>query len=55
MTLSRAYNDMLYLCKKYAPWESLKRYQPENDISITGAYVQHETHIMKNALLSQSS
>ncbi|KAJ6036426.1 hypothetical protein N7540_000705 [Penicillium herquei] len=31
-----AYNDMLYLCEKYAPMESLARYNPENDVSATG-------------------
>ncbi|KAF1836459.1 hypothetical protein BDW02DRAFT_615948 [Decorospora gaudefroyi] len=50
-----AYNDMLYLCEKYAPLESLEKYSPENDISVTGAYVQHSTHTMREAHLSQSS
>ncbi|ORY66172.1 uncharacterized protein BCR38DRAFT_465139 [Pseudomassariella vexata] len=31
-----AYNDMLYLCAKYAPLESLEKYDPEKDISVTG-------------------
>ncbi|KAI1322655.1 Fructosamine kinase-domain-containing protein [Xylariaceae sp. FL0255] len=31
-----AYNDMLYLCEKYAPLESLERYDPLKDISVTG-------------------
>ncbi|KAH8761023.1 Fructosamine kinase-domain-containing protein [Diaporthe sp. PMI_573] len=31
-----AYNDMLFLCEKYAPLESLERYDPEKDISVTG-------------------
>lgn len=31
-----AYNDMLYLCEKYAPLESLERYDPIKDISVTG-------------------
>ena len=34
--LGRAYNDMLFLCGKYAPLESLERYDPEKDISVTG-------------------
>jgi hypothetical protein len=42
----RAYNDMLYLCEKYAPLESLERYRPENDISVTGAYIEHENTMM---------
>lgn len=32
----RAYNDMLFLCEKYAPLESLESYDPEKDISMTG-------------------
>jgi protein-ribulosamine 3-kinase len=39
---------MLYLCEKYAPLESLERYQSENDIRVTGAYIQHETSIMRD-------
>jgi protein-ribulosamine 3-kinase len=46
---------MLYLCEKYAPLESLERYRPENDVSVTGAYVQHETHMMKDAHLNQTT
>ena len=38
-TLCRAYNDMLYLCEKYGPLDSLEKYNPERDVSITGAYV----------------
>ncbi|KAH8802638.1 Fructosamine kinase-domain-containing protein [Xylogone sp. PMI_703] len=39
-SLSRkiAYNDMLYLCEKYAPLDTLEKYSPEHDISVTGAY-----------------
>lgn len=37
--LNRAYNDMLYLCEKYGPLESLEKYNPEKDVSVTGAYV----------------
>lgn len=39
MKLHRAYNDMLYLCEKYGPLDSLEKYTPENDVSVTGAYV----------------
>jgi hypothetical protein len=46
---------MLYLCEKYAPLESLERYRPENDVSVTGAYVQHETHMMKDVHLNQTT
>lgn len=31
-----AYNDMLFLCEKYAPLESLEKYDPLRDISVTG-------------------
>lgn len=34
--LSRAYNDMLHLCEKYAPLENLERYDPAKDISVPG-------------------
>ncbi|KAI4257179.1 MAG: hypothetical protein L6R42_005826 [Xanthoria sp. 1 TBL-2021] len=33
------YNDMLYLCEKYAPLDCLEKYDPEKDVSVTGAYV----------------
>lgn len=39
MILRRAYNDMLYLCEKYGPLETLEKYDPEKDISITGTHV----------------
>jgi hypothetical protein len=42
----RAYNDMLFLCEKYAPSEGLERYNSVKDISVTGAYLQHSTQIM---------
>ncbi|KAL8982902.1 MAG: hypothetical protein Q9205_002701 [Flavoplaca limonia] len=40
-SLSRqiAYNDMLFLCEKYAPLDCLEKYDPEKDVSVTGAYV----------------
>ncbi|KAK8027769.1 hypothetical protein PG991_004825 [Apiospora marii] len=31
-----AFNDMLYLCEKYTPLESLEKYDPDKDISVTG-------------------
>ena len=34
--MRRAYNDMLFLCEKYAPLKSLERYDPEKDIGVTG-------------------
>lgn len=37
--LSRAYNDMLYLCEKYGPLETLEKYDPEKDISVTGGHI----------------
>ncbi|KIW96275.1 uncharacterized protein Z519_03343 [Cladophialophora bantiana CBS 173.52] len=38
MSRQLAYNEMLYLCEKYGPLESLEQYDPEKDISVTGAY-----------------
>ncbi|CAN8101749.1 unnamed protein product [Discula destructiva] len=35
-----AYNDMLYLCEKYGPLETLERYDPAKDITVTGAYTE---------------
>jgi hypothetical protein len=35
---NRAYDDILYLCEKYAPLDTLEKYDPEKDISVTGAY-----------------
>jgi len=32
----RAYNDMLYLCEKYGPLESLEKYEPEKNVSVDG-------------------
>lgn len=29
---------MLYLCEKYGPLDSLEKYDPAKDISVTGAY-----------------
>ncbi|KAI0835353.1 Fructosamine kinase-domain-containing protein [Hypoxylon sp. FL0890] len=34
-----AYNDMLYLCEKYGPLDSLEKYDREKDISVTGARI----------------
>ncbi|KAK8038028.1 ATP-dependent Clp protease ATP-binding protein subunit ClpB [Apiospora phragmitis] len=34
-----AYNDILYLCEKYRPLDSLERYDPSRDLSITGAQI----------------
>ncbi|KAK5717438.1 hypothetical protein LTR17_016125 [Elasticomyces elasticus] len=33
-----AYNDILYLCEKYAPSDDLEKYDPEKDLSVTKAY-----------------
>jgi len=35
----RAYNDMLYLCEKYGPLDSLEKYDSDKDVTVTGAYV----------------
>ncbi|KAI1480224.1 Fructosamine kinase-domain-containing protein [Daldinia eschscholtzii] len=37
-----AYNDMLYLCEKYGPLDTLEKYDPEKDISVTGALIPFE-------------
>ena len=37
--LYRAYKDMLYLREKYSPLEGLAHYDPQKDVSVTGAYV----------------
>lgn len=29
---------MLYLCEKYAPFDSPDKYDPEKDVSVTKAY-----------------
>lgn len=34
-----AYNDMCYLCEKYAPIEGIDKYNPMFDPSITGAVI----------------
>ena len=36
---SSAYNDMCYLCEKYAPLESLGKYDSDKDPSVTGARI----------------
>ena len=38
-----AYNDMCYLCEKYAPLEGLGKYDSEKDPSVTGARIQVHT------------
>ena len=30
---------MLYLCEKYGPLDTLEEYNPEKDVSVTGAYL----------------
>ena len=35
-----AYNDMCYLCEKYAPLEGLGKYDSEKDPSVTGARIK---------------
>lgn len=40
---------MLFLCEKYAPLESLERYDPEKDISVTG--VQNAYDVMAGAVV----
>ena len=50
LTIRSAYNDMLYLCEKYGPLESLEKYDPAKDVMVTKAYIQHETAIMTAAM-----
>lgn len=38
-----AYNDMCYLCEKYAPLEGLGKYDGAKDPSVTGARIQVHT------------
>lgn len=38
LLLHSTYNDMLYLCEKYAPLDSLEKYDPKMDVTVTGAY-----------------
>ncbi|KAL2213701.1 hypothetical protein CC79DRAFT_1327598 [Sarocladium strictum] len=33
------YNDILYLCEKYGPVQSLDKYDPEKDIVLTGGHI----------------
>jgi hypothetical protein len=35
----RVLNDMYYLCEKYAPLESLGKYDPQKDPSVTGEWL----------------
>ncbi|KAF3076466.1 hypothetical protein CFAM422_000954 [Trichoderma lentiforme] len=34
-----AYNNMCYLCEKYAPIDGIDKYDPQIDPSITGAHI----------------
>jgi hypothetical protein len=36
---NRAYNNMCYLCEKYAPIDGIDKYDPQIDPSITGARI----------------
>ena len=38
----QAYNDILFLCEKYAPFDHPDKYDPDKDISVTGAYTKFE-------------
>ncbi|KAJ3578208.1 hypothetical protein NPX13_g2352 [Xylaria arbuscula] len=38
-TANSAYNNMCYLCEKYAPIDGIDKYDPRNDPSITGACI----------------
>ncbi len=41
--LHSAYNDMCYLCEKYAPLGSLGKYDAGKDPSVTGARIMAHT------------
>ena len=40
-----AYNDMCYLCEKYAPLEGLGKYDSEKDPEVTGARIKVHTYV----------
>ena len=42
-SVDRAYNDMCYLCEKYAPLEGLGKYDSEKDPEVTGARIKVHT------------
>ena len=37
--VTSAYNNMCYLCEKYAPLEGVDKYDPSIDPSLTGARI----------------
>jgi hypothetical protein len=37
--MERAYNNMCYLCEKYAPLAGIAKYDPSIDPSITGVCI----------------
>ena len=41
--VNSAYNDMCYLCEKYAPLEGLGKYDPSQDPEVTGASIMVHT------------
>lgn len=43
---------MLFLCEKYAPLDSLEKYNPEMDTKVIGAYVLDLTHTPRNDVVS---
>ncbi|KIW49824.1 hypothetical protein PV05_11470 [Exophiala xenobiotica] len=42
-----AYNDMLYLCEKYGPLDSLEKYDVEKDVSVTGTHIPHAMKLLR--------
>lgn len=48
---TRLYNEMLYLCEKYAPLAVSARYDPEKDIHVTGKFIEHPTQAMKSQVV----
>lgn len=39
MAFRRAYNDMCFLCERYAPLENIGKYDPEKDPNVTGSRI----------------
>ena len=38
--LNRAYNNMCYLCEKFAPIDGIDKYDPVKDPSVTGVILK---------------
>ncbi|KAH8913018.1 hypothetical protein BR93DRAFT_984563 [Coniochaeta sp. PMI_546] len=47
ITRELAFNDILYLCEKYAPLETLEKYNPGKDVGMSPSYAAFATKQMK--------